>query len=178
LARSYSENRKKKETGRVSGIEGKQLIQSLRLRNILSYGPEGEPVDLLPLNVLIGPNASGKSNLIEVIGLLRATPTGVGGYLSGAGGFQEWLWKGANALAVAEVEATLEYESECPLRYTVQLKSAGQRVVIASEKIDRGSVSRFGLVVSERVYKGGGGSGLLTQKAEGKGRDCVRRLEK
>lgn len=41
------------------------LIRRLTMQNFLSYGPGGVSVDLLPLNVLIGPNASGKSNLLE-----------------------------------------------------------------------------------------------------------------
>ena len=55
-------------------MDGHRLIQSLKLRNLLSYGPEGVEIELLPLNVLIGPNASGKSNLVEAIGLLAAAP--------------------------------------------------------------------------------------------------------
>ena len=39
-----------------------RFIQTLRLRNLLSYGPDSEEVELMPLNVLIGPNNSGKSN--------------------------------------------------------------------------------------------------------------------
>jgi AAA15 family ATPase/GTPase len=53
-------------------MNGSRLIQTLRIQNFLSFGPESEAVDLQPLNVLIGPNASGKSNLIEALGLLRA----------------------------------------------------------------------------------------------------------
>ena len=43
------------------------LIQRLTLKKILSFNEA--TVELGPLNVLIGPNAVGKSNLIEVIGL-------------------------------------------------------------------------------------------------------------
>ena len=50
-------------------MEENRLIRTLRLKDFLSYGGEGEEVELKPLNVLIGPNASGKSNLIEAIGL-------------------------------------------------------------------------------------------------------------
>jgi AAA15 family ATPase/GTPase len=50
-------------------MEGKRFIRTMRLQNFLSYGSEGEEIELQPLNVLIGPNASGKSNLIEAIGL-------------------------------------------------------------------------------------------------------------
>lgn len=46
-------------------MEGKRFTHSVRLQNFLSYGSEEEEIELQPLNVLIGPNASGKSNLIE-----------------------------------------------------------------------------------------------------------------
>jgi predicted ATPase len=55
-------------------MEGKRLIRALYLQNLLSFGPESEEIILEPLNVLIGLNASGKSNLIESIAILRATP--------------------------------------------------------------------------------------------------------
>ena len=45
-------------------MEGKRFLRSIRLENILSFGP-GVEFPLEPLNVLIGANASGKSNLIE-----------------------------------------------------------------------------------------------------------------
>ena len=35
-------------------------------------GDKGEELQLLPLNIIIGQNASGKSNLIDVIKLLRS----------------------------------------------------------------------------------------------------------
>ena len=77
---------------------GKRLIQTLELKNLLSYGPESEPVELGPLNVLIGLNASGKSNFIEAIGLLAATPRDLLAPIRQGGGVGEWLWKGASGL--------------------------------------------------------------------------------
>lgn len=55
-------------------MDGKRFITKLRLRNLLSFGPDAEEFELQPLNVLIGPNASGKSNVIEAISLLQAAP--------------------------------------------------------------------------------------------------------
>ena len=37
-------------------------------------GPNGVELPLAPLNVLIGANGSGKSNLLEAIALLRSAP--------------------------------------------------------------------------------------------------------
>ena len=44
-----------------------KLLNSIRLENILSYSTGMETLTLNPLNVLIGTNAAGKSNLIEII---------------------------------------------------------------------------------------------------------------
>ena len=48
-------------------MDGKRFLRSIRLQNILSFGPDTPELTLEPLNVLIGPNASGKSNLIEAL---------------------------------------------------------------------------------------------------------------
>ena len=45
---------------RGSSMEGKRLLRSIQLRNILSYGPESESIELEPLNVLIGSEWIGK----------------------------------------------------------------------------------------------------------------------
>jgi predicted ATPase len=45
------------------------------------------------LNVLIGPNGSGKPNLIEAIALMRATHGDFRNVLREGGGFAEWIWK-------------------------------------------------------------------------------------
>ena len=70
------------------------FIQRLRMGGLLSFPPDMEFFELQPLNVLIGPNASGKSNFIEVLELLRSTPTDFAAAIRDGGGAQEWLWKG------------------------------------------------------------------------------------
>lgn len=52
-----------------------RIIQRLRMPGLLSFPPDMDFFELQSLNVLIGPNASGKSNFIEVLGLLNALPT-------------------------------------------------------------------------------------------------------
>jgi predicted ATPase len=51
-------------------------------------------VELGALNVLIGPNAVGKSNLIEVIGLLQAAPSSLSAAILRGGGVRQLLWLG------------------------------------------------------------------------------------
>ena len=87
----------------------KKLIRSLRLRNFLSFGPDSEEINLESLNVLIGPNAAGKSNLIDAVDFLRSSCKDFSGPIRQGGGVEEWLWKGAAKTPVAEVEATVFY---------------------------------------------------------------------
>jgi len=94
-------------------------LKTMRIRNLLSFGPEAEEIALGPLNVLIGPNTSGKSNLIEVISLLRSAPTDLAGRIVEGGGIDNWLWKGAEKKPKAEIEVTAGSmrSDSMPLRY-------------------------------------------------------------
>ena len=82
-------------------LEEHRLIKSIKLQNFLSFGSEAEEIELKSLNVLIGPNASGKSNLIEAIGFLRASPIDLALPIRDGGGVIEWLWKGSSKTAIA-----------------------------------------------------------------------------
>jgi predicted ATPase len=75
-------------------LEDKKLIQTIRLRNFLSFGPTSEEIELKALNVLIGPNGSGKSNLIEAISFLRATPKDLTSPIRDGGGGIDGRGKG------------------------------------------------------------------------------------
>ena len=84
-------------------INDHRLLTGITLRDLLSFGRDTPPLELQNLNVLIGPNAVGKSNLIEAISLMRASPVPAGsssldlrGVVRRGGGAQEWIWKGAN----------------------------------------------------------------------------------
>ena len=50
------------------------LIRHLAPKKLLSFGPNSPGIELEALNVLIGPNGCGKSNLIEAISLMRSAP--------------------------------------------------------------------------------------------------------
>ncbi len=118
-------------------MEGKRFIRSLKLQNFLSYGSEGETIELQPLNVLIGTNASGKSNLIEAIALLKATPTDLPTPIRQGGGISDFLWKGEKGIPTAKIEAILDYpERSMPLRYQISFTTSGQRLEIVDEVIE------------------------------------------
>lgn len=70
------------------------FIERLQVRGLLSFGPKGIDLEMEPLNVLIGPNASGKSNFLATLELLQASANDTAAYLDETGGHGEWLWKG------------------------------------------------------------------------------------
>ncbi|WP_373535371.1 AAA family ATPase [Microcoleus sp.] len=118
-------------------MEGKRFIHSLQLQNFLSYGSDGEKIELQPLNVLIGPNASGKSNLIEAMGVLKATPTDLVAPIRQGGGISDFLWKGEKGTPTAKIEAILHYpERTMPLRYQISFTATGQRLEVVDEAIE------------------------------------------
>ena len=120
-------------------MEGKRFLHSLRLTNFLSYGPEGVEIDLQPLNVLIGPNTSGKSNLIEAIGLLRAAPSkdGLATAIRLGGGISEWLWKGSPDTHDLKIETVVEYpQGQMPVRYRLTLTRSGAKFEVMDEALE------------------------------------------
>jgi len=106
-------------------MEGKKTIRRIRLENFLSYGSAGQSIELEPLNVLIGPNASGKSNFVEALRFLKATPTvDLTKPIREGGGATEYLWKGAPGIPTAKIEATIESPGTgCPLTYGISFTS-------------------------------------------------------
>jgi hypothetical protein len=80
------------------------FIRRLRLKKLLSF--KDSEVELRQLNVLIGPNAVGKSNLIEAVSLLQAAPTNLETAIRRGGGIRQWLWLGEVA-PTATVECEL-----------------------------------------------------------------------
>ena len=111
-------------------------FRSLRLDGFLSFAPGSDPFELRALNVLIGPNAAGKSNLIEALGLLAATPTDLARAVRKGGGSREWLWKGIPAADSAEIEAVLERENGQDIRYRLSLGSVQTRLELLDEAIE------------------------------------------
>ena len=113
------------------------FLQSIQLRGFLSFPPDSPAIDLSPLNVLIGPNGCGKSNLIEAVELLHATPTALAAAIREGGTAQEWLWKGEPVAKRASLEAVIEKRGRVPdLRYRLAFAPSGQRTVVIDEAIE------------------------------------------
>lgn len=118
------------------------LLRQLKVSGLLSFGPAGIDLQLRPLNVFIGANGSGKSNLLEVLSLLRAAPTKLPNPVKEMGGIDEWLWKGLNSTNIATVQAVVSYSESpsgkdpLPLRHELKITKNGDRFEVADEKVE------------------------------------------
>lgn len=125
-----------------------QSLKSIKLQNILSFGPEGMELELKPLNVLIGPNASGKSNLIDTIRLLHAAPLSVQRFFAdNEERAADWIYKGTDATP-GYVTLTFSHAAHAqPLTYTISL-AGEERLTIPIERLEtqteRGKKHRLG----------------------------------
>src|SRR5436305_8721865 len=93
----------------------RRLLSRIKLQNLLSFGPSAAPLELENLNILIGPNAAGKSNLIEALSLIRATAVSatasnndLRGVVRRGGGVNEWIWKGEKRKS-ASIDVVVNY---------------------------------------------------------------------
>ena len=102
-------------------------------------------VELAPLNIVIGPNASGKSNLIETFSLLQAVPGNLGNFFRINGPIVDWIWKGdvepESPLPSAEVKAVIEnpegvHEAETQLTYTLRFAVNNDRLQVEGERLE------------------------------------------
>ena len=112
-------------------------IKRLTLKKFLSFNDS--TVELRQLNVLIGPNAVGKSNLIEAVGLLQSAPTNMANQILRGGGIRQWLWLGDAApspIATIECELVLPSGRQAgPLVYRLQFSEDSKGFVILDEHL-------------------------------------------
>jgi predicted ATPase len=112
------------------------LLSEIRFKNILSFGPTGIDLKLTRLNVLIGPNASGKSNVIEALGLLQAMPVDLTEPIKDGGGVRDWLWRGAKR-PTAKIEVIVDFSfGKQPLKHGFEFTEVGQRFEMVDEWIE------------------------------------------
>ena len=120
----------------------KQAIRSMKIKNLFSFGETGGDVELGPLNILIGPNASGKSNFIEAIGLLKGLPDDFANSVAAAGGISDCLWKGtSNPTAQIEVEAHPR-KLRKSVHYKVSFKGLRGKTLIMDESVTSVDLAR------------------------------------
>ena len=107
-------------------------LKSIHPVNLLSFGPKTEPIELRPLNILIGTNGSGKSNFIEIIRLLHFLPDkNPWETMLATGGVSEWTWKGSKSR-----------NSECSLRTNFSLR-----------RLDNNEPRSFNLTIDLEKYE-------------------------
>ncbi len=110
------------------------LFRRLTVKGLLSFGPKGIDLPLEPLNVLIGPNGSGKTNLLEALAVLQAAP----GNLSEpfvTDGIVEWLWKGPNARDSCTIEVSIR-DSSRSMKHSLTLTHHAGHPVIKDERLE------------------------------------------
>jgi len=130
-----------------------RLIRTVKLTNFLSYGDAGREVELGPLNVLIGPNSSGKSNLIEAMGVLKAAPRDIAAPIREGGGVTDWIWKGSTHEAAADINATVSHPAgTMPLRYKLAFASTGQRFELVDEAVENERATKDHMGETIRSY--------------------------
>jgi len=113
------------------------FINDIKLNNFLSFGDASERIKLGSLNVLIGKNSCGKSNLIEAFALLKALPKDLPAPIRQGGGIREWLWKGSDKIPIAEINVSLNYPGDSiPLRYRLNFTEVSQRLELVDEAIE------------------------------------------
>jgi predicted ATPase len=114
-----------------------KLLNNLQLKGFLSFSPESEPVELTNLNVLIGPNGVGKSNFIEAVELLHATPADFSGAIRIGGTPGDWTWHGGKEAKAARIEAMLSPANSAPeLRYAIEFTDSAGRLEIEDEVLE------------------------------------------
>ena len=121
-------------------VEGREpFLRRLRVRGLLSFGPDTPEFEFSPLDVLIGANAAGKSNFLEAIRLLAAAPTDLAGAVRRRGGVGDWLWKGEGAAASATLSAEVGPYPETGRRLRYHLEITGDdhgRPVVSDERVE------------------------------------------
>ena len=141
------------------------LIKSIKLNNFLSYGESSPAIPLSNLNVIIGVNGSGKSNLLEAITLLQATPKDLLTPIRDGGGVHDWLWKGSQKTPIATIEAIVTYTKKSNLRYVLSFTEVGQRFEITDERVEAESANT-GYDKAYFYYQFQDGHGVLNIKGQ------------
>lgn len=83
------------------------FIKRVQIKNIFSFDEEGIDLEMKPLNVLIGPNAVGKSNFISALEIMFSLPWSFRKHIKEIGGIEDTLWKNAK-YPEGEICLTLE----------------------------------------------------------------------
>lgn len=113
------------------------FIKQLELKNFLSFGPDSPAMEFGPLNVIIGANGSGKSNLLAGMDLLRRLPGGLDAAMMAAGELDSLVWNRVAAPVrlrqVFHGHAAQEFDYQ--FEFNVLQASTLQMAALSSERI-------------------------------------------
>jgi predicted ATPase len=115
------------------------LLLKIKIADLLSYRFPGAWISLERLNVLIGPNASGKSNLLEALAVLRAATNDLPGALRDGGGISEYVHKGPNDSTGATLQVIVANSTSAAhpvLHYFLGVWNANGRAAVSGEHIE------------------------------------------
>ncbi len=153
------------------------FIETITIKNLLSFDEEGvTDFELKPLNVLIGANASGKSNFVHSLELLCSTATGIGSHLSRLGGMIELLHKNSEEQVMSLAVTLAQDENAIGANYSINVASVFGQYEIQNEylrlcqtKMKRGTTPAESFPLFERA---GEKAWLrVTKRNEGNGTD-------
>jgi predicted ATPase len=112
-----------------------QLLTSITLKNLLSFSKNTKPLKLESLNILIGINGSGKSNLIEAIALLRSFSNGKSNNMISKGDGIDFLFhKSTND----SIKISLEIPNpkfDIPIEHSFEFQKDGSFIKFNKEEI-------------------------------------------
>src|SRR5579862_9809671 len=114
------------------------FLEKIKLDGILTF--KAAALELRPLNVLIGANAAGKSNLIRAIGLLRVLPKELAAEIAAGGGTLGWFNRRTGGPAQIALSGEV---SGRHFDYSICLGAAGQGYEIVDEQL-RSAFKRSG----------------------------------
>ncbi len=118
------------------------LISQLQLHNFLSFGAASPIIDLGPLNIIIGTNGSGKSNLGMAVELLRRIPLGFGKAVERTGDPRDLVFRGAQD-GKATIRAVFENPDGRNVLYSMSFILENARLRLAQELVQRLAVSPY-----------------------------------
>ena len=122
-----------------------KTLKRLKLKNLLSFGDPGIDLELGSLNVIVGANGSGKSNLIEAISLLRAATSDFSSALSDGEVVENWLWKGKGQGKRVEVTAFWDRpKPKAGILHQFKLEERNYRFFVADELIEDDEITEAG----------------------------------
>ncbi len=152
------------------------LIHHLTPKNFLSFGPDNPGIDLQSLNLFIGPNGCGKSNLIEAISLMRSTSKDLRDIIRRGGGVADWIWKG-NATEAAMVDWVVSNpKSPQPIRHSIEFKSAAvtKTFLLEDERVENENPNKPGEETPYFYYRYQHGQPMVNIKSDNQPRKLAR----